>query len=318
MLASSSVNTGSNQNARGLAVLADGVQAAFAAGVVAELARRGRRWDRGAGSGLGAHLALLALLGEAEEGERRWIREAALGCPLLESRLGAARRRLGGLRGVTVQADPWALPGWLDPAGLAEHLAPEGAGVPHRLSARGASLAVAVEDLRSGACTWVELTTVEPRRVGALLRAAAAFPGGWGPETDEEGERGAVLWGGASAALQGPAPWDAENGDWDVVCGFPVPGIARPALGRSLIEMLQRRGELEDVARLGARLEGAGSGRFAVHAPGAANYAAWCGRETADLGVEYPLPWERNAGLTGGLVRFGAFVAGHAPDRSTR
>ncbi len=61
---------------RGLLVLADGGQAAFAAGAVAELARSGAAWSCGAGAGLGAHVALLALLGEAEEGERRWLRQA--------------------------------------------------------------------------------------------------------------------------------------------------------------------------------------------------------------------------------------------------
>jgi hypothetical protein len=313
VLASPWVSGSSTGSSRGLAVLADGVQAAFAAGAVAELARRGTRWDRGAGAGLGAHVGLLALLGDAAEAERRWLREGQLGCPMFESVLGAARRTLAAARGVAVAADPWSLPGWLDPAGLSEHLAPEMADMPQRLIRRGASLSVAVEDLRSGARGWFELAGVRPSRAGALLRAAAAFPGGWGPETGREEGAVECLWGGISAALHAPAPWDAGGAGWDVVCGFPVPAIARPAIGGSLLELLQRRSEIEGAARIAAVREALGQERFRVVAPSAAEYLAATGADGADLGVEYPLPWERNGGLTTALVRFGAHSVGARP-----
>jgi len=287
-------------------VLADGVHAAFAAGAVAALARRGVRWDRGAGAGLGAQVALLGLLGDAEEAERRWARQGELGCPMFESRVGAARRRVAAVAGVTVLTDAGSAPGWLDPAGLAEHLEPESADVPRRLAARGASLNVAVEDAGSGTRAWCDLARVAAARAGALLRAAAAFPGGWGPEEVREGERSERLWGGTSAALQGAPPWGPGSGEWDAVCGFPVPASPRSALGGSLLELIQRRSEIECAAWVASL----GECRIAVVAPTASEYEAWSGRPGADLGVEYPLPWERNGALTAALVRFGAFAAG--------
>jgi hypothetical protein len=165
VLASPGVSATAKTSIRGLLVLADGVHAAFAAGAVAELARRGASWERGAGAGLGAHIAVLALLDEAAEAERRWLREAALDCPMFESRLGAARRRLGDARGLTLLPDPWSLAGWLDPAGLAEHLVPEMAAAPQRLARRGATVVVAVEDLTSGAPSkrWRPGGSFEPR-----------------------------------------------------------------------------------------------------------------------------------------------------------
>jgi len=309
VLASSSVTDSGNSSSRGLIVLADGVHAAFAAGAVAELARRGARWDRGAGAGLGAHVALLGLLGEAAEAERRWLREGALGSPMFESRLGAARRRIGDVQSVTVLLDPWSLPGWLDPAGLGEHLAPEMADVPQRLTRRCASLRVAVEDMRSGTRAWFDLAAVPPKRAGTLLRAAAAFPGGWGPEIAREGEAVEVLWGGIAPALQGAAPWEADESDWDLVCGFPVPAGPRPALAGSLIELIQRRSEITGAARVSAWRKDRRTSRPRVVAPAGAGYRRWAGRESADLGVEYPLPWERNGELTAGLVRYGASAA---------
>jgi predicted acylesterase/phospholipase RssA len=290
-------------------VLADGAQAAFVAGAVAELARRGASWDRGVGAGLGAHVALLALLGEATEAERRWAREAALGCPMFESRLGAARRRFGESRGLTLLPDAWSLDGWLDPAGLAEHLAPEMAAAPQRLAQRGATLVVVVEDLTRGAADRVDLATLEAKEAGAVLRAAAAFPAGWGPESVELGGATRLLWGGVGLVLRGAAPWAADPRGWDVVCGFPVPAVARPALGGALVELIQRRSEASTAAVVERWVDGAKAGSLRVIAPTESAWRAFSGRHGADLGVEYPMPWERNGELAGAAVRFGAFTA---------
>lgn len=310
MLASPGVSATAKTSIRGLLVLADGVHAAFAAGAVAELARRGARWERGAGAGLGAHIAVLALLDEAAEAERRWLREAALDCPMFESRLGAARRRLGDARGLTLLPDPWSLAGWLDPAGLAEHLVPEMAAAPQRLARRGATVVVAVEDLTSGAAEWVDLGTLEAVEAGGVLRAAAAFPAGWGPESVELGGATRLLWGGVGMAFQGAMPWAADALGWDVVCGFPVPAVARPALGGALLELLQRRSEASAAAAIERWVDRADDGSLRMVAPNEKAWRAFSGRDGADLGVEYPLSWERNGELVGALGRFGAFAAG--------
>jgi len=309
VLASANVSGAVRKAGRGLLVLADGVQAAFAAGAVAELARGGVSWQRGAGGGLGAHVAALAVLDEAEEAERRWLREAEAGCPLFQSRLAAARERLGATPGVMLTPDAWTLPGWLEPAGLAEHLAPEMAAVPERLARSERSFAVAVEDLISGEAAWVELASLTAERAGTCLRAAATFPAGWGPESVLEGEATRWLWGGVGAALACAPPWRSGASAWDVVCGFPVPVVARPALGGSLHELMQRRQEGRAAAAVSgwlARPEGAA---LRVVAPTGAAYREWAERDNAELGVEYPLSWERNGALTGAIVRFGAFVA---------
>ena len=309
VLASAIVSNAEGTSGRGLLVLADGAQAAFAAGAVAELGRAGVAWRRGAGAGLGAQVAVLALLGEAAEAERRWLRDAELGCTLLRSRLAAAQQKLGPGSGVVVAPDPWAMDGWLDPAGLAEHLAPEMAGVPERLARAGASCAVAVEDLGAGEAAWVELAELAPERAGRMLRAAATFPAGWGPETVSEGENLRTLWGGVGVALTCGPPWRGGHGAWDVVCGFPAPGVVRAALGGSLLEMMQRSQEARAAACVGgwlARPEGAS---LRLISPEADGYRAWAARDNAELGAEYPLPWERNGELTASVVRYGAFVA---------
>jgi hypothetical protein len=106
-----------------------------------------------------------------------------------------------------------------------------------------------------------------------------------------------------------------RTGAWDVVCGFPVPVCPRPALGGSVLELIQRREEERAGAVVTGWHAGEAAGVLRVVAPTARAYLAWTGRENADLGVEYPLPWERNAELTAGMVRFGAFaVAGAASD----
>lgn len=294
---------------RGLLVLADGGQAAFAAGAVAELARSGAAWSCGAGAGLGAHVALLALLGEAEEGERRWLRQAELGCPLLRSRLAAARERLGDAPGTTLTLDAWAFAGWLDDDSLAEHLAPEMAGAPERLARAGAAFSLAVEDVTLGESAWVELRGVPAAEAGDLVRAAAAFPGGWGPQR-VAGERWAgPLWGGVGAALGGGAPWGGGAVAWDVVCGFPVPAVARPALGGALVELIQRRAEGAAAAGVSNWLEARGGRSARLIAPTEAAWRAAAGRAGAELGVEYPLPWERNGELTAGLLACGVAAA---------
>jgi predicted acylesterase/phospholipase RssA len=309
VIASPDVSGAQGTAGRGLLILADGAQAAFTAGAVAELARAGVSWERGAGGGLGAHVALLALLGEAEEAERRWLRDAEAGCPLFQSRLAAAQQRLGRDAGVVVTPDPWTLAGWLEPAALAEHLAPEMAAVPERLARAGRGFTVAVEDLIGGEARWVDFAGLGPEQAGALLRAAATFPGGWGPEPMVGGEVSRWLWGGVGAAPASAPPWGGGRSAWDVVCGFPVPVAVRPALGGSLYELMQRRQEARAAVTVSGWLGQRGDVSLRVLAPTVAAYRGWAARDNADLGVEYPLSWERNGELTGAMVRFGAFVA---------
>jgi hypothetical protein len=286
---------------RGLMVLADGAQAAFAAGAVAELARGGRSWGAARGAGLGAQVALMAALGEAAEAERRWLRQGAGGCSLLASLVARGRQRLFGEPGLLLLPDALELAGWLDPVELEEHLAPDLAGVPERLRRAGASCAVAVEDLAAGRAGWVELGAVAVADAAAALQATVRFPAGWGPVAGGGDSALALRWGGAGivADLGG---WPDAGDGWDVVCGFPVPPVARPALGGSLLELVQRRDEV----RVGAAAARAGR---PVIAPAAASWAAWAVRDGAELGVEYPLPWERNGELVGRLVEYGRFAA---------
>jgi len=309
VLACPAVSGAEGATGRGLLVLADGVQAAFAAGAAAELFRAGTSWERGAGGGLGAHVAVLALLGEAEEAERRWLREAENGAPLFQSRLAAARQRLGSTPGVMLTPDSWTLSGWLEPEGLAEHLAPEMAAVPDRLAHAGRSFTVAVEELVSGEASWVELPGQPAHRAATLLRAAATFPAGWGPEKVIEGDATRWLWGGVGAALACAPPWRNGPSRWDVICGFPVPVAVRPALGGSLYELIQRRQEGRAAAAVAGWLGRLGEPSLRVIAPNATAYREWAARDNADLGVEYPLSWERNGVLTAAIVRFGAFLA---------
>jgi hypothetical protein len=44
-------------------------------------------------------------------------------------------------------------------------------------------------------------------------------------------------------------------------------------------------------------------------APTATAYRSWAARDNAEIGVEWPLPTERNGELAGLLVEFGAAVA---------
>ncbi len=285
-------------------MLADGAQAAFAAGAVAELARRGAIWSVARGAGLGAQVAALALLGEAEEAERRWRRQGESGCPLLTSAVAAARARLGERPGLSIAPDAWSLPGWLDPDELREHLAPEAAGVPERLRAAHACCAVAVEDLTAGAVIWVELSELASEQAAEILAASARFPAGWPASAARSDSATALRWGGAGLVATG-ADWLADAVVWDVVCGFAVPPVPRPGLGGSLLELVQRRDEI----RAGLAVAGWLSPAVRLVAPTMEGYSRWAARDGADLGVEYPLPWERNGELLGLLVDFGRTAA---------
>jgi len=296
------VSSGQPRAPRTLIVLADGIQAAFAAGAVAELARAGARWSGVWGAGLGAQVAVLAALGEAEEAARRWQRQGELGCPLLQSRVAALRERLAEPTGVLLVPDPFTLDGWLDGGVLDEHLAPERADLPGRLAAAGVGAGVALADLEEGTVGWFAVGGRQAADAGDLLTAAATFAGGWGARRlPAVGNR--LVLGGVGSLPHG-APERAETPGCDLVCGFPVPAAARAGSAPSLLETVQRRDELHGAAivaswRRGARLV----------APTAAAYRAWAGRDNAELGVEWPLPTERNGELAGLLVEFGAAAA---------
>jgi hypothetical protein len=284
-------------------VLADGTQAAFAAASVAELSRAGVWWSVGRGAGLGAQVAVLAVLGEAAEAERRWQRQAALGCPLLRSRLARLQESVGTEEGVVVSADAWSLPGWLDPDVLREHLAPEMGGLPGRLRRAGVRCSVAVTRLDAGTTEWAELADLPPESATSALVASASFPGGWGA-VETTGKTGVtVLWGGCAAAAQ-HLEVEHEAIGWDLVCGFPVPAAARPALGRSLLELVQRRDEAAAAAAVERWLRGRRGGNVRLLAPTVEAYRDWSARDGADLGVEYPLPWERNGELLAQVLSF--------------
>jgi len=288
---------------RTLIVLADGIQAAFAVGAVAELARAGARWDEAWGAGLGAQVAVLAALGEWEESARRWRRQGELGCPLLQSRIASLQERLADRESVLVLPDPFRADGWLDGEVLDEHLAPERADLPGRLHAAGARASVAIADLEGGTSDWVALDSVGAAEAGGLLTASATFAAGWGPRRVRTGGAERLLLGGVGALPVG-APAGAIARPCDLVCGFPVPAVARPGVAGALLEAVQRRDECR-----AAELVAAWGGGPRLLAPTPAAYRSWAARDNADLGVEWPLPTERNGELAGLLVEFGAAVA---------
>jgi len=295
--------TAAGGSRRTLVVLADGIQAAFAAGAVAELGRAGGRWEAVWGAGLGAQIAVLGALGEHDEAGRRWRRQAELGCPILQSRISILLERVPADDEALVLPDPFRAGGWLDPEVLYEHLAPERADLPGRLRAAGASAHVALADLGTGALEWVALGSAGAAEAGALLAAAATFAGGWGPRRVAAGGVDRLVLGGVGA-LPAAAPAGAFPETCDIVCGFPVPAAMRPGLGGALLETVQRR----DECRAAAIVAGWGDAPRLL-APTPAGYRGWAARENADLGVEWPLPTERNGELAGLLVEFGAVVA---------
>jgi hypothetical protein len=293
----------SSGSTRTLIVLADGIQAAFAAGAVAELGRTGARWDAVWGAGLGAQVAVLAALGESEEAGRRWRRQAESGCPILQSRISLVKERLAGSEAVLVLPDPFRADGWLDPDVLDEHLAPERANLAGRLRAAGASVHVALADLEAGSLGWVALGSAGAAEAGVLLAAAATFAAGWGPRHIGTGGGKRLLLGGVGAVPVG-APAGMAAGRCDLVCGFPVPQVTRPGLVSSLLEVVQRR----DECRAAASVASWGDAPRPL-VPTTAAYRRWAARDNAELGVEWPLPTERNGELAGLLVEFGAAVA---------
>lgn len=290
---------GAPADGRGLAVLADGVTAAFAAGAVAALARSGRTWNHGLGAGLGAQIAFLALCGEAEEAARRWRRQSEMGCPLLRSRLAAAQESLGPGDGVVLLPDAWRLEGWLDERSLAEHLAPEAADPGGRLRRAGVTLQVAFTDLVAGSSGWLDVHGQSPAEAFARLGAAARFSGGWPPLAIGDESRHQLLCGGVGATTSLQL---LQEIDWDVVCGFAVPPAVRPGCGTSIWEQLQRQDELRASQIVKDWSKGAA---VQVFAPDEAALRMASQRPDAELGVELPLPWERNRELCGLLVRMG-------------
>lgn len=306
MLASHVVVSRTAASPRALVVLADGVHAGFAAGAVAALSEGGARWTAACGAGLGAQVAALAVLGEASEAERRWRRMSAGGMQLFEPRVAAARA-LPLPAGVLALPDPLTLGGWLADEPLVEHIAPERGGLPGRLRRVGAKLWVAVEDLVEGRRGWTDLTAGSAVEAGGHLEAAARFPAGWPPCRESGPVQERVRWGG-TGALPGSLPEAFRTMPVDMVCGFPVPAARRPELGDSLLELVQRREEIgaawraEEWTRLLRR-------HSRVVAPEAGHWAQWSGRDGADLGVEYPLPWSRNGEVAAAVVGFGREAA---------
>lgn len=291
---------------RGLAVLGDGLQAAFAAGAVAGLAQRGRSWEVAVGAGLGAQVAVLAVLGEAGEAARRWQRQGEHGCPLLVPLAEEVSRRLAGLQGALAMLDPWRLSGWLDPAALAEHLAPEAAGVPMRLRQGGARAFVLIQEVESGRVTWEELTRLDPMSALDALTAACTFPGGWGPHQGETGRR---RWGGVGLLAGAPLEIAGLADAWDIVCGFPVPPVAREWVSPSLVEQVQRRDEALAAQAVAGWVTAMAPAEVMIIAPDAQLWRQVENRPDAELDVEYPLAAERNGELATRLLAAGTAAA---------
>lgn len=299
---------GGEPERNGLIVLADGAHAAFAAGAVAEMARSGAGWRAALGAGLGAQVAVLAAVGEAEEADRRWRRQGELGCPLLRPRIRAWRQRLDNADGVLVLPDALSLAGWLDPAELAEFLAPEAGGLPDRLRHAGVRAAVAVHDLNL-APRWASLEAATAPEAWRFLMASACFPAGWPPAVGLPESGPEPLWGGVAAVPSGGIPATGEIIAWDVVCGFPVPATCGSAWSPSLFELVQRRDLACAAERIQEWRREPGSAVRLV-APTAEAWTRFANRDGADLGLEYPLPWEQNGELTAIVISFGRFVAG--------
>ncbi len=270
---------------RALVVLADGAQAAFCAGVVAELARGQVIWQEAAGAGLGVLVALYAVAGQPEQAAELLDRQQETEASVFASPLALAQEHLGWSE-LLVLPDPWRWSGWLARERLEELLAPALALVDRF------PLFVALEDVSAGWRRWCPLHSSQE------LVAGCAFPMGWAPT-------GEGLWGGVGACGElEPPPFSAEV--TDLVCGFPVPAVERPGLGTGLLATVQRREELlaaQVVARWQKALPTMG-----IWAPQASTYLKFSQRENALLGVEYPLPTERNGALCALMVEYGRFL----------
>lgn len=290
---------------RGLVVLADGAQTGFAAGAVAGLASRGRSWSAAWGAGLGAQVALLALLGEADEAARRWQRWAEGGAGIVRPRVQAAREAVSGIDGVRAVLDPWRLDGWLDERELRDHLLPESADLPGRLGRRGARCWVSIVDLAAGAGGVVEIGSLGAEAAGEAVVAAGRFAGGWGPD-------GEARWGGVAAAAAAWPPALAAL-PLDVVCGFPVPPVRRAIGAASLFELVQRRDEITAATSVMREAAARSPEATRIVAPSQSEYLAWADRDGAELGAEYPLPWEHNGALLGGVIAFGRHCGAAGP-----
>ena len=164
---------------------------------------------------------------------------------------------------------------------------------------------MAVCDLAEGVSRWVDLEALDPSQAATILEAAARFPGGWGPAVDVGRTPPELLWGGAGAIPPDDLPGTMG---WDVVCGFPVPAVPRPggspASGRRCSVETSCRSVHLVSGWLSRNVDG-----FRLVAPSEDDLRLASGRPDAELGVEYPLPWERNGELCGVLVRMGEAAA---------
>jgi len=214
-----------------------------------------------------------------------------------------AQRRLAGVEGAMAFLDPWRVGGWLDPVSLEEHLAPEAGGLPQRLQRRQVTAWVAKVELGEGRAQWHELAHLPAAEATAALVAACTFPGGWAARGETT-----RAWGGVGVLPLLPPVVFGEASEWDVVCGFPLPPAPRSWLGGAVWEQLQRRDEVAAAWAVTNWGEAAAPGTWRLVAPTAAGWRRAEGREDAELGVEYPLPWERNGELARRLVAAGALA----------
>jgi hypothetical protein len=157
--------------------------------------------------------------------------------------------------------------------------------------------------LTAGRADWFDLAGELPEEAGDLLRATASFCGGWGPMPG--GDSGARC-GGVAAALHLLGGRITGGKAIDLVCGFPVPAVRRPQVV-SVFELVQRQDELAAALAV-AEWRHRDRRKIRIVAPEQASWEAWAERDGADLGLEYPLPWDSNGELMGLVLRYGDFV----------
>jgi hypothetical protein len=114
-----------------------------------------------------------------------------------------------------------------------------------------------------------------------------------------------------SAVPAGP-PDGARFSGLVMVCGFPLPAVARPVVSTGLLEAVQCREQIAAASTAGELASRLGPAGALTVAPSVQAYRSWAKRDGADLGVEYPLPWERNGELAAMLVEFGRHCARQA------